>query len=74
MEITYQSTLEGVTLPEYQGLAFGSTLLTKLLDDLRGFSSIDGTCDDEPVDYCERFGFLQGNGMMIRNYEHQAAQ
>jgi hypothetical protein len=30
MEITYQSTLEGVTLPEYQGLAFGSTLLTKL--------------------------------------------
>lgn len=41
---------------------------------LRVFYSIDGTCDDELVDCYERFGFLKGNGMMIRNYEHQAAQ
>jgi GNAT superfamily N-acetyltransferase len=60
-------------LPEYQGLAIGTTLLTKILDDLRSFYSIDGTCDDELVDYYRRFGFIKGNGMMIRNYEHQAA-
>jgi hypothetical protein len=46
----------------------------KFLDDLRGFYSIDGTRDDELVDYYERFGFVRGNGMMIRNYEHQAAR
>lgn len=61
-------------LPEYQGLAIGTTLLTKLLNDLRGFYSIDATCDDELVDYYERFGFLRGNGMIIRHYEHQAAR
>lgn len=61
-------------LPEYQGLTIGTTLLTKILDDLRGFYSIDGTCDDELVDYYRRFGFIKGNGMMIRNYEHQAAR
>jgi GNAT superfamily N-acetyltransferase len=60
-------------LPQYQGLGIGTELLTKLLNDLAGFYSIDGICDDDLVDYYERFGFLRGNGMMIRNYEHQSA-
>ena len=60
--------------PEYQGLGIGTELLTKLLDDLAGFYSIDGICDDDLVDYYARFGFLRGNGMMIRNYEHQSAR
>ncbi len=50
-------------LPEYQGLAIGSTLLKNILDDLAGFYSIDGTCDDELVDYYQSFWVLHGNGM-----------
>ncbi len=61
-------------LPEYQGMSIGTTLLTNLLEDLRGFYSIDGMCDDELVDYYQRFGFVRGNGMMIRHYQHQAAR
>jgi len=61
-------------LPEYQGMGIGTTLLTRLLEDLRGFYSIDGACDDELVGYYQRFGFVRGNGMMIRRYEHQAAK
>lgn len=61
-------------LPEYQGLAIGSTLLKNILDDLAGFYSIDGTCDDELVDYYRRFGFYHGNGMSIRHYQSQAGQ
>jgi GNAT superfamily N-acetyltransferase len=61
-------------LPEYQGLAIGSTLLKNILDDLAGFYSIDGTCDDELVDYYRRFGFYHGNGMSIRHYQSQAGK
>jgi len=61
-------------LPGYQGLGIGTTLLTKLLDDLAGFYSIDGTCDDGLVDYYRRFGFMRGNGMTIRAYQHQAGR
>jgi ribosomal protein S18 acetylase RimI-like enzyme len=59
-------------LPEYQGLSVGSTLLSNLLEDLQSFYSIDTACDDELVAFYQRFGFLHGNGMMIRHYEHQA--
>lgn len=59
-------------LPGYQGLGVGSTLLTRILGDLADFYSIDGACDDELVDYYRRFGFVRGNGMMIRDYQHQA--
>lgn len=59
-------------LPEYQGLGIGSMLLSNLLEDLQGFYSIDSACDDELVDFYRRFGFAQGNGMLIRHYEHQA--
>lgn len=61
-------------LPGYQGLNIGTTLLTSLLKDLRGFYSIDANCDDEFIDYYRRFGFVRGNGMMIRHYEHQGAR
>ena len=61
-------------LPGYQGLGIGTTLLTKLLDDLAGFYSIDGTCDGGLVDYYRRFGFMRGNGMTIRAYQHQAGR
>ena len=61
-------------LPEYQGMSIGTALLTYLLEDLSGFYSIGGTCDDELVDYYQRFAFVRGNGMMIRHYQHQAAR
>ena len=61
-------------LPEYQGLAIGSTLLENILADLATFYSIDGACDDELVDYYRRFGFVHGNGMRIRNYLNQAGR
>ncbi len=61
-------------LPEYQGLGIGTTLLSNILGDLTGFYSIDGACDDELVDYYRSFGFVQGNGMLIRNYDHQAGK
>jgi GNAT superfamily N-acetyltransferase len=61
-------------LPGYQGLGIGTTLLTSLLKDLSGFYSIDANCDDEFVDYYQRFGFVRGNGMMIRRYDHQGAR
>ncbi|MDR9450535.1 MAG: GNAT family N-acetyltransferase [Acidimicrobiia bacterium] len=61
-------------LPEYQGLGIGTALLTKILRDLAGFYSIDASCDDELVDYYRRFGFVRGNGMMIRHNQHQAGR
>lgn len=61
-------------LPEYQGLGIGTTLLSNILKDLDGFYSIDGVCDDELVGYYRRFGFVHGNGMLIRNYQHQAGR
>ena len=61
-------------LPEYQGLGIGTALLNNILRDLAGFYSIDVSCDDELVDYYRRFGFVRGNGMMIRTYQHQAGR
>jgi len=66
----YISHLE--VLSEYRGRGIGSELVRHLLDALSEIYMIDLICNPDLELFYERFGFVKGNGMTIRNYHNQS--
>ncbi|MGH3137550.1 MAG: GNAT family N-acetyltransferase [Gaiellaceae bacterium] len=54
-------------LPEYQGRGIGSELVRRMLILLEGTYMIDLSCDEELVDFYERFQMSRSVGMGLRN-------
>ena len=61
-------------LPAYQGQGIGSELVRRLLAELDGLYAIDLMCDVELQPFYEHLGFQCSQGMIRRNYEHQAGR
>lgn len=59
-------------LPDYQGQGFGSELVRRMLEKLRGLYAIDLICDPELQPFYRRFGMKPNIGMILRNPGHQS--
>jgi ribosomal protein S18 acetylase RimI-like enzyme len=55
-------------LPAYRAKGIGSTLVSKMLEKLRGIPAIDLTCDAHMQLFYKRFGMIPSVGMLIRDY------
>jgi len=54
-------------LPEYQGRGIGTELVRHVLELLEGRYMVDLSCDEELVEFYERFGMRRLVGMGLRN-------
>lgn len=61
-------------LPAYQGQGIGSELVRRMVEKLRHLYMIDLVCDPALQPFYERFGMHPVVGMVIRNYDRQAAE
>ena len=61
-------------LPEYLGRGIGSELLGRMLGKLQDLYMVDLTCDPPVVSFYERWGMRQAQGMIVRNFDHQAGR
>lgn len=61
-------------IPEYQGRGIGSELARRMLAALRHCYQIDLLCDAHLQPFYEQLGMRPATGMMIRNYDRQAAE
>ncbi|MBY0065059.1 MULTISPECIES: GNAT family N-acetyltransferase [Priestia] len=59
-------------LPQYKNKGIGKELVKLMLKELDDIYMVDLCCDDDLVPYYEKFGMLQSNGMLLRNYEMQS--
>ncbi|ASN07464.1 GNAT family N-acetyltransferase [Virgibacillus necropolis] len=59
-------------LPEYKNKGIGKELVNRMLKELDDIYMIDLCCDDDLVPYYEKFGMLNSNGMLSRNYKMQS--
>lgn len=66
----YISLLE--VLPEYQKQKIGTTLVSKMLEQLRDYYAVDLLCGEILQPYYEHMGMRRATGMFIRNYERQS--
>ncbi|WP_155591317.1 GNAT family N-acetyltransferase [Lysinibacillus cavernae] len=59
-------------LPAYKNKGIGKELIKRMLIELNDIYMIDLCCDDDLVPLYEKFGMIQSNGMLIRNYTMQS--
>ena len=59
-------------LPEYQKQNIGTTLVSKMLEQLKDYYAVDLLCDENLQPYYEHRGMRRATGMFIRNYERQS--
>ena len=59
-------------LPAFKGHGVGKELMLRINAQLSDFYLIDLCCDDNVVEFYDKLGFRQCNGMIIRNYSRQA--
>ena len=59
-------------LPEYQNQGIGRELVRRMLDELKDLYMVDLCCDEDLIPFYKRFGMVQGNSMLIRNYTRQS--
>ena len=55
-------------LPEYRQRGIGSSLLSRMLDKLKGIPAIDLTCDSTLQKFYSKFRMVPSVGMIIRKY------
>jgi ribosomal protein S18 acetylase RimI-like enzyme len=60
-------------LPSHQGRGIGRELVTKMLQTLETYYSIDLLCDDDLVAFYEKFDLIRSNAMYSRNYRPEYA-
>lgn len=56
-------------LPEYQGRGIGRELVSRMLEQLRGYYAIDLICDDQLQSFYEKLGLTKLTGMALRRYD-----
>lgn len=66
----YISLLE--VLPEFQKRGIGKNLVSKMLELTKDFYMIDLVCDENLVDFYDRFGMKKQIAMSKRNYKSQS--
>lgn len=54
-------------LPAYQRQGIGSTLLTGMLETLKGIPAIDLTCDPRMRKFYSKYGMIPSTGMIVRD-------
>ncbi|MBM6614962.1 GNAT family N-acetyltransferase [Desemzia sp. RIT804] len=59
-------------LPEYQDQGIGKELIERMLKELNDLYMIDLCCDEDLIEYYEKFGMRKSNGMIFRNYQNQS--
>jgi ribosomal protein S18 acetylase RimI-like enzyme len=59
-------------LPEYQKQKIGTTLVKKMLEQLKEFYAVDLLCDEDLQPYYEHLGMRRATGMFRRNYDRQS--
>lgn len=59
-------------LPEHRGNGIGSSLVTRMFEELNGIYMIDLMCDANVVPFYEKLGMSRATGMVFRNYENQS--
>ncbi|RJG20448.1 GNAT family N-acetyltransferase [Paenibacillus thiaminolyticus] len=59
-------------LPAYKNKGIGKELVTRMLTELDDIYMIDLCCDDDLVPYYGKFGIMNTNGMILRNYNRQS--
>jgi ribosomal protein S18 acetylase RimI-like enzyme len=59
-------------LPAYRERGIGGELVRRMLEQLRGYYSIDLICDEDVQPFYERLGMRRATGMLYRNYDRQA--
>ena len=59
-------------LPEYKNQSIGRELVRRMLEELKDIYMIDLCCDDDLIPFYKKFGMIQGNSMLIRNYDRQS--
>ncbi|MBN1352795.1 GNAT family N-acetyltransferase [candidate division KSB1 bacterium] len=55
-------------LPGYRRRGIGSTLVSRMLEKLKGIPAIDLTCDPVLQRFYSKFGMVPSVGMIIRDY------
>jgi len=61
-------------LPAYQHQGIGKILVETMLEQLRGLYMIDLLCDPDLQPFYQQLGMKPAVGMMLRNYDRQAAE
>ena len=61
-------------LPAYRRRKVGTTLLERLLNQLRSLYMIDVVCDEQLRSFYERFEMQTGTAMMLRRYDRQTGE
>lgn len=59
-------------LPEYKNKGIGNELVKRMLKELDKIYMIDLCCDEDLIPYYKKFGMIQGNAMLLRNYQMQS--
>lgn len=59
-------------LPEYKNKGIGKELVKRMLKELDKIYMIDLCCDEDLIPYYKKFGMIQGNAMLLRNYKMQS--
>ena len=58
-------------LPDWQRKGIGTELVTRMMEKLKPFYTIDLICDEDVQGFYEKLGFSERRGMTIRNYDSQ---
>jgi GNAT superfamily N-acetyltransferase len=61
-------------LPAYRGRGIGSTLVSKMLEKLKGIPAVDLTCDADVQQFYTRFGMVPSVGMVLRENSSRPAR
>lgn len=59
-------------LPKYKNKGIGKELVKHMLQELNELYMIDLCCDEDLIPYYKKFGMIQSNAMLLRNYQMQS--
>lgn len=65
----YISLLE--VLPEYQGRGIGKQLVKNMIETLSDLYMVDLICDENMMNFYDKFEMFRSHGMILRNYDMQ---
>ena len=56
-------------LPSYKNQGIATELMRRMQETCKDLYALDTVCDDDLIPFYQRFGMIQGNAMLQRNYQ-----